>query len=116
MTVRPVASIVPRSAIYALMLSPAIVSLPSKSASCVRISATGVRKNAARMTWITVNAAPSHVGGVPMLAEQWLADQKPSARKPRGPGLSLKEKRPGVLVVNRIIQDSLKFCWRALWM
>lgn len=77
MTVRPVASSVPRSVAYAPMQSHAIVCSSSKSASCVRTSATGVRNNAARMIWITVNAAPSRAAVAPMLAVQWLADQKP---------------------------------------
>lgn len=84
MTVRPVASSAPRSVAYAPMQSPAIVPLSSNSASCVQTSATGVRNNAARMTWITVNAAPSRAAVAPMLAVQWLANQKPAGHADQG--------------------------------
>ena len=71
MNARLAASSARRSAGYVPMRWPATVRSPSRPASYARTSATGARNNAARMTWITVNAAPRRAAVVRRLAARW---------------------------------------------
>ena len=75
MNARLAASSARRSAGCVPMRWPAIVRSPSRPASYARTSAIGVRNNATRTIWITVNAAPRRVAVVRRLAARWPPNQ-----------------------------------------